>query len=98
MPHTKMGKWSVSLISAFILFLLIFYVLVATGQRGGDTFFSNLTLTIPILLAGACGIAAFITGLIAIIKYRERSALTYAAVVIGALVTLWTAAEIIFPH
>ncbi len=98
MPHTKMGKWSVSLISAFFVLMLIFYGFIIAGQRGGEAFFSNLTLTIPILLAGACGIAAFVTGLIAIIKYRERSALTYAAVVIGALVTLWTAAEIIFPH
>jgi len=98
MPKTKIGKLSVGLIGAFIILLILFYILVATGQRGGETFFSNQALAVPILLAGLCGIVAFVTGLIAIIKQRERAVLVYLAVVIGALVTLWTAAEIMFPH
>lgn len=98
MPRTKLGKWSVSLISAFIVLMLIFYGFIIAGQRGGEGFFDNLILTIPAVLAGACAMASFIIGLIAIIKQRERSAFTYIAAVIGALVTLWIAAEIIFPH
>ncbi|MDP2685199.1 MAG: hypothetical protein Q8P20_09270 [bacterium] len=98
MPKTRYGKWSVYLIGLFIIFLLIFYALIASGQRGGDTFFSNWALTIPILLAGICGIAGFVTGLIAILKQRERSVLVYVAVVIGALATFFATAEIIFPH
>jgi len=98
MPHTKMGKWSVGLIGAFIVLMLIFYGFIIAGQRGGQYFFDNLYLTIPFVLAGACGVASFTVGLMAIIKQRERSALTYVAVVIGALVTLWIAAELIFPH
>ena len=98
MPHSKIGKWSVGFFGAFIFFLMLFYIIVATGQRGGETFFSNLALTIPMLLAGTCSVAGFVTGLIAIIKKRERSGLTYVAVVIGALVILWIAAEVLFPH
>ncbi|MFH1597877.1 MAG: hypothetical protein ABIB97_02285 [Patescibacteria group bacterium] len=98
MPKTKLGKWSVSLCGAFIVFLALFYVLVATGQRGGDTFFSNWALTIPILLAAIGGIGGFVIGLMAIFKQRERSWLVYLAVVIGALVTFFTAAELLFPH
>lgn len=98
MPHTKPGHWSVNLIGAFIVCLLIFLILIATGQTGGETFFSNLTLTIPILLAGISGIAAMIVGLVAIIKQKERSPLVFVAVAIGALITLWIAAEIIFQH
>lgn len=98
MPKTKLGKWSVNLIGAFIVFLLIFYAIIATGQKGGDTFFSNMYLTIPFLLAAISGIASFICGLIAIIKQRERSVLAYIAVVIGALVTFFAAGEILFPH
>lgn len=98
MPKTKIGKLSAGLIGAFVVFLVLFYILVASGQRGGETFFSNLVLTIPILLAGVCGIVGFVTGLMAIIKQRERNALVFIAVVIGALVILWIAAEFIFPH
>ena len=98
MPRTKLGKWSVGLIGVFFICLLLFYALVISGQRGGESFFSNLALTIPMLIAGVCGIAALAVGLIAIIRHRERSALVYLAVVIGALVTLWIAAEFIFPH
>ncbi len=98
MPSTKIGKWSVSLISAFFVLILIFYGFIIAGQRGGDGFFDNLYLAIPAVLAGVCGIASFVVGLMAIIKQRERSALVYLAVVIGALVTLFIAAEILFPH
>ena len=98
MSRTKFGKWSVSLISAFFVLILVFYGFIIAGQRGGETFFSNLTLAIPMLLAGACAVAAFVVGLNAMIRQRERSVLVYVAVVIGALITLWIAAEILFPH
>jgi len=98
MPHTKIGKWSVGLIGAFIVSMVLLYIFIAKGHRGGDTFFSNPALAVPLLSAGVCGIAGFVTGLIAMIKQRDRSALVYIAVCIGGLVTLWTAAEILFPH
>jgi len=98
MPKTKLGKWSVYLIGLFILFLIIFYILIATGQRGGDTFFSNTYLTIPFLLAAVSGVASFIVGPIAIIKQRERSVLVFLSSFVGLLITLFLAAELIFPH
>lgn len=98
MPHTTLGKWSVGLFGAFIVLILIFFGFITAGQRGGEGFFDNLYLAIPGVLSGVCGIAAFVVGIIAIVKQRERSALTYVAVIIGALITLWIAAEIIFPH
>ena len=98
MPKTKAGKWAVSMAGAFIVLLLVFYGIVISGQRGGETYFSNLALAIPITLAGVCAVAGLVVGLIAVIRKRERSGLVYVAIVIGALVTLWTAAEIIFPH
>ncbi|MFC1687374.1 hypothetical protein ACFL0L_02250 [Patescibacteria group bacterium] len=98
MPRTTMGKWSVGLIGAFIFFMVVFFVLVESGERGGDTFFSNLALTIPILIAGACGVAGFVVGLIAMIRKRERSWLVYIATAIGAFIAFWISAEILFPH
>ena len=98
MPHTKIGKWSVGLIGAFFVLLLGFYLFVSAGQRGGNAFFSESSLTILLLLAFACGVAGFVIGIVAIAKQKERAMLVYSSVVIGALVTLWIASETYFPH
>ena len=98
MPKTALGKWSVALIVAFIVLLISFQLLVASGQRGGETFFSNLMLAVPMLIAGISGVSAFVTGLIGVIRSRERSIIVYLATVIGLLVLLFGLGEIIFPH
>ena len=97
-PKTTLGKWSVALIIVFIVLLGVFQLLVASEQRGGETFFSNLILTIPMLIAGGSGISAFVIGLIGIIKSRERSFIVYLATLIGLLIMLCWLGEIIFPH
>jgi len=93
-----MGKWSTGLIIAFLLFLAVFLILVASGQRGGDTFFSNLALTIPMLLAGVSGVSALVTGIIGIVKSRERSVLVFLATAIGLFVLVFSLGEVLFPH
>jgi uncharacterized membrane protein len=97
-PKTRLGKWSMWLIVVFILLFITFQLLVASGQRGGDTFLSNLTLSIPILTAGICGIAAFITGIISIIKSKERSVLVFIASIIGLFVLMFVSGEFLAPH
>jgi hypothetical protein len=92
------GKWSVGLAVAFILFFALFQILVASGQRGGETFFSNLLLTVPVLLGGTCGVAAFVAGLISIIKSKERSVLVFVATVIGLIVLMFILGEVLVPH
>ena len=98
LPKTKLGKWSTVLIIAFIVFIVAFQLLVASGQRGGETFFGNLVLTIPILLAGTSGVFASVTGLIGVIRNRERSILVFLAISIGLFVLLFSLGEVIFPH
>ena len=98
MPRTIMGKWSTGLIIAFFLFFAVFLILVALGQRGNDTFFSNLTLTIPMLLAEVSGVSALVTGIIGIVKSRERSVLVFLATAIGLVVLIFSLGEILFPH
>ena len=98
MPKTTLGKWSAALIVAFIVLLVSFQFLVASGQRGGETFFSNLVLALPTLIAGISGVSAFVTGLIGVIRSRERSIIVYLAAVIGLFVLLFSLGEIIFPH
>jgi hypothetical protein len=97
-PTTSPGKRSAWLIVTFAVSLGSFGMLVASGQRGGETFFSNPILTIPALIAAAAGIAAFIIGLISIVRSRERSISVYLAVGIGFITLVFVLGEIIFPH
>jgi cytochrome bd-type quinol oxidase subunit 2 len=97
-PKTIIGRWSVGLTIILIIFFVLFQLLVASGQRGGETFFDNLALTIPILLAGISGVSAFVTGIIGIIKSRERSFLVFLTTTIGFFVLVFCLGEFLFPH
>jgi hypothetical protein len=51
------------------------------------------------MLAGmGAGISAFITGLLAIIRHKERAVLVVISTVIGVLLILFLILEITFPH
>lgn len=98
MPKIHLGKWSVGLIVVFFLFFAIFNLLVASGQRGGATFFSNPLLSIPISLAGISGVSSFLTGIISIVKSKERPVFVFASTAIGLFILVFIAGEILFPH
>ena len=97
-PKTRLGKWSIWLIIAFIVLFIIFQLLVASGQRGGATFFSNIALSVPMLIAGVSGISAFFTGIIGIIKSKERSVLVFIATIIGFFILFFVVGEFLVPH
>ena len=97
-PKTHLGQWSIWLITVFIVLFIVFQILVASGQRGGATFFSNLALSIPMLIAVITGILAFFTGIIGIIKNKERSVLVFSSTIIGFFILVFVSAEILFPH
>jgi len=97
-PSTFSGNWSVRLIVSSLIFFILFYALVASGQRGGDTFFSNPALAITMLIAAILAVSSFFTGIIGIIRNRERAIFVYISTVIGFFVLLYGLAEIIFPH
>lgn len=78
LPTTKLGKWSVGLIISLFLFFLLGIALVTLGRPGGDMY-----IAIPVLIAGIYGIATFITGIICIFKYKERSLLVFVSSFIG---------------
>ena len=84
---------------ALIVLLAYFFLMINVfGQRGGDTFFSNLNLTIPMLAAWASGVASFVLGLIAIIKAKSRSVLVFIVTLLCALTTMYGILEVAFPH
>ncbi len=97
-PSTIQGKWSVRLIVISILFFIVLSSFIASGQRGGDTFFSNLLLAIPMLVAAILAVCAFFTGIIGIFRNRERAVFVFISTALGFFVLFWGFAEIVFPH
>lgn len=97
-PTTPLGKWSGRFIIIFFVSLAMFYLFVASGQRGGETFFSNSLLTVPILVVGAAGAGAFFTGIFGILIQKERAVFVFATTTIGLFVLLFALGEILFSH
>ncbi|MFC1649209.1 hypothetical protein ACFL2C_00665 [Patescibacteria group bacterium] len=98
LPKSNSGKWSVGLVLAFFIFLSIFFLFVELGYRGGETFFGNPVLAIPILIAAISGIGSFMVGLMSIIRSKEYSVLVFIASVIGLFVLIFVLGEILTPH
>lgn len=98
LPTTLLGRWSVALLGLCVGSFAVFFLMVAAGQRGGETIFDNWLLTGPIAVAGISATAAALVGLIALVRDRERGLVVLLAIVLGALVTLFFAGELLNGH
>ncbi len=91
MPKTKMGRWA----GGFLAVFLVFFIALILG--------SNLLNIAPgtplIVMVGICatifGIAAFVTGVISLIKFKDRSFIVILAVVIGFIASLLMIMEVV---
>lgn len=97
-PKTNLGKWTVGLIIAFFIFLAVFFMFVNLGERGGMAFCSNLKLCLPMVTAAIFGILSFFTGIVGIIRKKERSMLVYLSTLLGGFVLFWVFSEVMSPH
>jgi hypothetical protein len=97
LPTTTLGKWSIGLaIGAAILFV-VFLIWAATGHVGGDTWTWDW-LSISMLFAAGMIFSAMVTGIVGIVKSRERSLLVMLAVVVGGFFTVLLLGEFLVPH
>ena len=105
MPKTNLGKWSVGLI--LVMFVLLFIGSSLTDSLyesvpAGDTLFADIigrpALALSMLVGFGAGISALVTGLISILKKKERALLVYVSTLVGAALTLFLIAEFLFPH
>ena len=79
LPKSSLGRWSVGLAAAFILLSILFAVLTRlVGEPGPFALIFIVNVVI-----GISFIAAFVTGLVSIIKSRERSIIVYLAMLVG---------------
>jgi len=104
-PGTTFGKWSVGLIVAMPILFIIgssFTNSLYESTPAGGTILADISarpvLALTMLTGMAAGISAFVLGLLAIIGQKENALLVYASTVIGALLILFLAGEIVFPH
>lgn len=98
LPTTTLGRWSLRLLSGFVICLGLFAVLVASGQRGGDSLLDNLWLLGSMGGAAFCSIGAGVFGALAMRRQGDRSFAVMFAVVLGAISLLWFSAELLLPH
>jgi cytochrome bd-type quinol oxidase subunit 2 len=103
MSHTTLGRWSVKLIIVFFALIILVQIIAAVGRSQGAFDSSSLNvfqLLMPIIIipAGVCGVAAFVTGIISIIKSKERSVFVFFSTAIGLFVLLFVLGEFLFPH
>ena len=89
MPKTKLGKWAGGLLAVFLVFIITVTLLLnLAGSQPGSP-----ELIILGIFAGVAGIAAFFTGIVSLIKFKDRSFVVVLATIIGALAILMTIME-----
>ncbi len=86
MPKTRSGKWSVWLNAFFLIIIATSIILVnVLGILSYNDHWWDVTTPLAFFVS----IAAFILGIIAIRKNKERSVFVYISVVIGLLTILF---------
>ncbi len=88
LPKTSLGRWSVGLAAAIILLLVLLCVFAGQGDVGPGPFSPIATVAF-----GISGIAALVTGLISIVKNKERSVLVFVAALSGLFVLIFFLVE-----
>lgn len=86
--EAKTGKLSAILTLLFIVFMAIKLSALAVLIR----------LPLPTPIIAVIGVAGFITGIVSIIKYKDKALLTLISIPIGLLIIFCTIAEIAVPH
>ena len=94
-PGSRPGKWAVHAILGFFASMIVFYGLVASGQHGGETFFSNPLLSISLLVAATCGIVSALLSFWALVFAKDRKLVLVMCLLVGSFVLYFTAGEII---
>ena len=105
LPKIKLGWWSLGLAVAMPVLFFIgmsFTNLFYKSAPAGGTILKDIVvrpaLALTMLAGMVSGVSAFIIGLIAIIRQKERALLVYGATLIGALLIIFLLGELIFPH
>ena len=104
-PQTILGRWSVGLIVAMPILFVIgtsltnsLYESVPAGGTIVADIAARPALALTMLAGMAAGIAAFLVGLLALVRKKERALLVYISTMVGMLLMVFLAGEFISPH
>jgi len=90
MPRSLPGKWASGLLVLFLLCLAT----VSLGLQNGMTPRGSIQARIVGTSMLIAGLAAFVTGLVSLIKFRDRSPAVILTVVFGVVAVLITVMEV----
>ena len=98
LPKTSLGKWSIGLTIAFFLLFVLHQTFAATVRRNP---LPNPSSPSPVILMVVVtdyvsGIISFLTGLISIIRNKERAFLVFLVVIAGFLALLFLIGEFLW--
>ena len=98
LPKTSLGKWSIGLTIAFFLLFVLHQTFAATVRRNP---LPNPGSPSPVILMVVVtdyvsGIISFLTGLISIIRNKERAFLVFLVVIAGFLALLFLIGEFLW--
>ena len=95
-PHSDLGLWSIVLMFTFfiITFFTVFVTINIFHQKPGNSVFSNPYISIPMIVAFWSAITSFLSGIISIRLYRERSILVLISVILGFLVAWYLVGDL----
>lgn len=86
----KTKIWSSSVIGRLAnIFSLLFIVLIVLKML------ALIRLPLPTPAIAVLGIAGLVLALVSFIKNKDRSILTFLSIIVGIIIILWTAGEIL---
>lgn len=95
-PHTKLGRWAVSLGTAFlVMFLINTFVFMPTSS---DAPWRHVILPFYGMLMLLCGLASGICGFAALMRLHERSWMVMLTLPPALWVLIMLAGELLVPH
>lgn len=97
LPKTRFGKYSVRSVVACVLLVILINVAdmyLFTGKPNGG-FWSDIPLAAVALAALLSAINAFICGLIATFKSKERALILYFCIFFGAMAIYFAVAQVV---
>lgn len=95
-PSTKLGKRSVILAAVFVVLFIINAIVFMPSEVAIP--WRQVVLPFYGIAMLSCGLVAGIAGLVAVIRYRERSWLVWLAMLPGLMAIAFVLGEVLVPH
>jgi hypothetical protein len=91
MPKTKLGKWAVGLSAVF----LVFFIALILGRNLAGFQPGTPLIVIVGICAMIAGIATFVTAVLSLVKFKDRSFVVILATIIGIIAMLIVVMEVV---